>query len=131
MLFDRTGRLASSGPKQKGGFFLDKPEDFDCKGKSALLRRRDERDSLFLLAPLRNLQTDIEQTVRVRNLSAHGMMADDAHSLANGDRIETTLRGIGIVTGHVAWVAKNSAGISFDEPVEPKLARKPISGDSG
>ena len=84
------------------------------------------RDSLFLAAALRKQGEQGEETVRVRNLSAGGMMADCKMALASGDRISLTLRGVGDVEGVVAWSTNGRFGVQFDTPIDPKLARKPV-----
>ena len=84
------------------------------------------RDSLFLAATLRKDGVPGEESVRVRNLSAGGMMADCKMVLTRGDRISLTLRGIGDVTGQVAWSGNGRFGVAFDQEIDPKLARKPV-----
>ena len=89
------------------------------------------RDSLFLAATLRKDGMPGEEAVRVRNLSAGGMMVDCSMELARGDRIEISLRGIGIIKGRVAWREASRLGVSFDDQIDPMLARKPVgSGGS-
>jgi len=89
------------------------------------------RDSLFLAAMVRREDAAAEGPVRVRNLSAGGMMMDCSLDLARGDRIEITLRGIGIVKGRVAWREDARIGVAFDEQIDPKLARKPVGSGGG
>ena len=89
------------------------------------------RDSLFLAATLRTEGAATEEAVRVRNLSAGGMMVDCAMALARGDRIVISLRGIGPIKGRVAWREANRLGISFDEEIDPMLARKRVNSGGG
>jgi len=84
------------------------------------------RDSLFLAATVRRLSDETERTVRVRNLSAGGMMADCAESFGRGEPIAITLRGIGEVMGRVAWRSVDKIGVAFDGQIDPKRARKPV-----
>ena len=89
------------------------------------------RDSMFLQATLRPL-SGVHSTpfnVRVRNLSAGGMMAEADSEIAVGDRITVELRNVGKVGGRVAWVREGRFGITFDAPIDPKLARKPAKQD--
>lgn len=65
---------------------------------------------------------------RVRNLSVGGMMIETRDGLVAGDPIVAELRGIGRVSGTVAWASGHRAGIRFDTPVDPELARKPVAG---
>jgi hypothetical protein len=86
------------------------------------------RDSMFLLASLRRLGgADIP--VKVRNLSAGGMMADCATSFSRDEAIEIELRGIGVVSGRIAWTTGGKIGVAFDREIDPKLARKPVTGN--
>lgn len=85
------------------------------------------RDSLFLLARLTLKDGSAVHEVRVRNLSAGGMMAEYDGRVAIGDPVTAELRGLGEVTGRVAWAAEGRVGIALDEPIDPKKARKPIA----
>jgi hypothetical protein len=82
------------------------------------------RDSLFLMAELRVGAT--LTTVRVRNLSAGGLMAEYQQGLEQGTEVECDLRGVGVVRGRVAWSAAGRIGIAFDRQIDPMLARKPV-----
>ncbi|MFN4135687.1 MAG: PilZ domain-containing protein [Novosphingobium sp.] len=84
------------------------------------------RDSLFLMAEVRLLDCDAEHRIKVRNLSAGGMMAEGAVKVQRGTRLEVNLRNIGWVEGVVAWVQDNRFGIAFVEEIDPKLARAPL-----
>ncbi len=93
----------------------------------ASVKRGMDRDSLFLKAILRFSSSKIENEVRIRNLSAGGLMAEAPLRVARGERVEINLRSIGWITGHVAWVTEGRVGIAFDHPINPKDARKPAS----
>lgn len=103
----------------------DLPRGADGSGESQ--DRTAARDSLFLMSDLRI--GDQLVTVRVRNLSAGGMMAEYPRGLEPGTGIDCALRGIGMVRGQVAWSAAGRIGIAFDQEVDPMLARKPL-GDA-
>lgn len=94
----------------------------------AASRRASERDSLLLTATIRRTgDADGELLpVRVRNLSAIGMMADYSDVAAAGDPVVVTVRGIGSVPGKVAWINRGRIGINFDIEVDPLKARKPV-----
>ena len=86
------------------------------------------RDSMFLMAAVRRADgTDV--TVKVRNLSAGGMMAESPVSFSREDAIEVDLRGIGIIGGKIAWTAGGRIGVQFDTVIDPRLARKPVGGN--
>lgn len=84
------------------------------------------RDSLFLMAEVRLAGAEAEHRVKVRNLSAGGMMAEGAMKVLRGTPVEVNLRNIGWVDGVVAWIQDNRFGIAFIEEVDPKLAREPV-----
>ena len=64
--------------------------------------------------------------MRIRNLSAGGLMAEVPARVARGEPVEINLRSIGWITGHVAWVTEGRLGIAFDHSINPIDARKPI-----
>jgi hypothetical protein len=90
--------------------------------------RAEPRDSMFLMAVMRRAGS-ADVTVKVRNLSSGGMMAESPFSFSRGDVIETELRGIGTVAGKIAWTAGGRVGVQFDAPIDPRLARKPVGGN--
>ena len=85
------------------------------------------RDSLFLLAGIRIDGSDAEHRVKVRNLSAGGMMAEGDMKVTRGQLVVVELRNIGEVQGSVAWKQDNRFGIAFLEEIDPKLARAPVT----
>lgn len=91
-------------------------------------RRTFTRDSLFLSAKIRRGgQNDSEVAdLRVRNLSAVGLMADYRDVATPGEPVVVTVRGIGTVAGKVAWVKRGRIGIIFDSEVDPLKARRPV-----
>ena len=94
--------------------------------KTAAAKRGLDRDSLLLKAVLRFPRTNDEGEVRIRNLSAGGLMAEAPLRVARGEPVEIHLRSIGWISGHVAWVTEGRLGIAFDHPINPKDARKPV-----
>ncbi len=91
--------------------------------------RNISRDSLFLLAEIRLEGSASEFRVKVRNLSAGGMMAEGAVPVVPGNRLKISLRNIGWIDGCVAWVQENRFGIAFDLEINPKLVRAPLDSD--
>ena len=90
--------------------------------------RQVDRDSLFLLAQLRVSGDETLHRVKVRNLSAGGMMADGDVAVVRGAAVSVELRNIGWVGGSVAWTQDNRFGIAFAEDIDPKRARAPVTG---
>lgn len=88
--------------------------------------RQETRDSLFLMAAFRVDGTREVCAVRVRNLSAGGLMAEYPNGLEQGRHVEFEIRGIGWVPGKVAWTAAGRIGVAFDRHIDPMMARKPV-----
>jgi hypothetical protein len=86
---------------------------------------RPARDSLMLSATL--MIGDKEWAVRVRNLSAGGLMAEFDRPVVRDQAVRIDVRGVGWVDGRVAWATAGRVGIAFDQEIDPKLARKPVS----
>lgn len=93
-------------------------------------QRNEDRDSLFLKAVLRFPVSDVEGEVRIRNLSAGGLMAEAPVRVARGEKVEINLRTIGWISGSVAWVTEGRLGIAFDHPIDPKAARNPVGASN-
>ncbi len=84
------------------------------------------RDSLFLMADLRVEGQAGEHRVKVRNLSANGMMAECTVRVTSGVEVQVNLRNIGWVSGRVAWIQDNRFGIAFADQIDPLLPRATI-----
>ena len=89
------------------------------------------RDSLFVLAEVRLDGLEGEHKVRVRNLSAGGMMAEVALNVQRGQVVWVNVRNIGWIEGSVAWVHQGRFGIAFREEIDPIVARAPVSVGAG
>lgn len=87
--------------------------------------RQIARDSLFVLARLRLDGKADEIRVRVRNLSAGGLMAEGRAHVVPGMPLEIEIRNIGWVDGSVAWVQDDRFGIAFRHEIDPHVVRGP------
>lgn len=87
--------------------------------------RQVNRDSLFLLAQLKVAGQDQAHRVKVRNLSAGGMMAEGDVRVTRGSLVSVDLRNLGWVEGSVAWKQDNRFGIAFVEEIDPIVVRGP------
>lgn len=101
-------------------------DPFHVSTEAVARNRQDPRDSLFLMADLRIIGQNSVRPVRVRNLSAGGLMAEYPEGLAQGLRVEFDVRGVGWVSGQIAWCAAGRIGVAFDRQIDPMLARKPV-----
>jgi len=98
---------------------------------SSVDTRQVNRDSLFLLAQLRvDGQQEIAR-VKVRNLSAGGMMAEGEARVSRGAMVAVELRNIGWVEGSVAWKQDNRFGIAFVDEIDPAVVRAPAASTDG
>jgi hypothetical protein len=89
--------------------------------------RQIARDSLFVMADLRLHGTEDEHRIKVRNLSAGGMMGEGPVRVMRGAQVEINIRNIGWVEGSVAWVQDDRFGVAFREEIDPKVARAPVA----
>lgn len=87
--------------------------------------RQVNRDSLFMLAQLRVDGHDNQYRVKVRNLSAGGMMAEGAVNVQRGQLVSVELRNLGWIDGSVAWRQDDRFGIAFHDEIDPSRARAP------
>jgi hypothetical protein len=106
---------------------MNQPIGHNDEPGSVSVKRELDRDSLFLKATLRFQSNGEEGEVRIRNLSAGGLMAEAPIRVARGEKLEINLRSIGWISGSVAWVTEGRIGISFDHPIDPKAARNTTS----
>lgn len=96
----------------------------------AALSRGADRDSLFMQAQLALPGGGDPVTVRVRNLSPGGMLAEGKVVVAQGAVVEVDLRNIGPVTGRVIWVGEGKFGIAFDRAIDPQSVRRQVVSQS-
>lgn len=103
------------------------PTPTDTPSEPVTSERERNRDSLFLLGRLRVGDDQVLHDARIRNLSEGGLMAEFPHPVPVGEAVWLELRGVGEVTGQVAWCEAQRIGVAFDRPIDPKLARKPVT----
>lgn len=86
-------------------------------------QRSGPRDRVLLVA---EFQVGDERLgpVRVRNISAGGLMAEHAEPLARGTPVAVEVNGLGWISGRIAWSAEGRVGVGFDHPVDPSKADK-------
>ena len=92
--------------------------------------RQVNRDSLFLLAQVRVDGRNEVSRVKVRNLSAGGMMAEGEAKVMRGTLVAVELRNLGWVEGSVAWKQDNRFGIAFVNEIDPTVVRAPVASQA-
>ena len=80
-------------------------------------QRQIMRDSLFVMAGLRFAGKDKELRVKIRNLSAGGLMAEGDFRVTRGAAVAVDIRNLGWVDGVIAWVQDSRFGIALLERV--------------
>ncbi len=88
--------------------------------------RGDMRDSMFLHASMRLAADGEAVPLRVRNLSAGGLMADCPVKVEQGEDVEVSLRNVGVVPGRIAWAREQQIGVAFLSRIDPRVARRPV-----
>ena len=88
--------------------------------------RQIARDSLFVMADLRIDGIEGDHRIRVRNLSAGGLMAEGGPAVQRGQVAWLNIRNVGWVEGSVAWVQDSRFGIAFREDIDPLVVRAPL-----
>ena len=84
---------------------------------SSLVERRSSRSNVMLKATLATSGGSLE--VVLRNLSQDGALVRGADLPAEGTRVLFHRQGLS-VPGRIAWLHKEHAGLSFDEPLFPR-----------
>lgn len=98
--------------------------------EGAALPRGDDRDSLFLQAGLLIPGSPDPVVVRVRNLSAGGMLAESPAPVTEGTALAVELGNTGTVSGRVVWAGEGKFGIAFDRQINPQAARRQVVRES-
>ena len=92
----------------------------------AALTRGADRDSLFMQAGLMVPGCAQAVVVRVRNLSAGGMLAESPVAVTEGAAVEVELNNVGAVPGRIVWAGEGKFGIAFDRQVNPQAVRRQV-----
>lgn len=111
------------------GFEGDGVDEDGMEGRGPA--RAAPRDSLLLLTELRNGKGVALGKARIRNLSATGMMIETDAPLVKDQDLQFELRGVGAISGCVAWVRADRIGVVFDEAIDPQRTRKPVGQGAG
>ena len=89
--------------------------------------RKHDRDSLFLMAQLRQEHDGQSLPVKLRNISDSGLLVEGSVRVARGAKVWVDLRNVGWVTATVVWAAGDRFGVAFDAPIEAASVRFPVA----
>jgi PilZ domain len=92
-------------------------------------KREIARDSLFVMVDVRLDGSSTEHRVKMRNLSAGGMMGEGDVKVSRGAVVFINIRNLGWIEGLVAWVQDNRFGVAFRDDIDPIMARAPIAAE--
>lgn len=81
------------------------------------------RENLFLLADMQVEGDPASYRIKVRNLSAGGMMGEGGVRVIRGSRLKIDFGSAGTVGGSVAWVQGERFGVAFDDEVDCALVK--------
>lgn len=81
-------------------------------------RRSLDRENLIQLAEAQVGRDPAHHRIKVRNLSARGLMGEGPLQVSSGTRLVLTLPEIGQVAGTVVWVQEPRFGVAFDDVIE-------------
>ena len=87
----------------------------------------------FLMAEVSVSGREGVHQIRVRNLSAGGMMGEGDVSVDRGANLTVLLPNVGPITGAVAWVQEDRFGVAFADDINPDtvFGGKPADFDDG
>mgnify|MGYP002778315777 CR=1 FL=1 len=88
--------------------------------------RGEARDSLFLMADVRAAGWPEAVRVKVRNLSAGGLLAESPHQVAVGTVLTVQLPNLSSLPARCVWSGENRFGIAFDHDIDPQAVRRKV-----
>ncbi|MDR6787733.1 hypothetical protein J2Y58_001085 [Sphingomonas sp. BE138] len=82
------------------------------------------RGDIHLSARMRVNDDDAGFLVRIRNVSAGGLMAELPYPLPPDSAVQIKLTGLGWVAGRVVWQTEGRTGIAFEQPIDVALVQE-------
>lgn len=93
-------------------------------------KREIARDSLFVMVDVRLDGSSTEHRVKMRNLSAGGLMGEGDVNVTRGAVVFINIRNLGWIEGSIAWVQDNRFGVAFRDEIDPIMARAPVAAEN-
>lgn len=94
--------------------------------EGGLESRKAVRHSVFLIGALSAIDGRPLGQIKIRNISSTGLMAETGLPLRQGDAVDVTLRGVGVVRALVVRRTLDKVALKFDLPIDPLLTRQKI-----
>jgi hypothetical protein len=88
--------------------------------------RGESRDSLFLLAEVQAQGWPAPLKVKIRNLSAGGLLAESPHRVPEGTVLTVKLPNLSPIVSRCVWSGENRFGIAFDHEIDPQAVRRKV-----
>lgn len=85
-----------------------------------------DRESLFVFSEMTIDGADGPDRIKVRNLSARGMMAVSDGPVSLAQEAVVALPNMARVRGTIRWIQGHRFGIAFEQEIEPLLARQQV-----
>lgn len=89
--------------------------------------RGEARDSLLLIAEIHASGWPAPLKVRVRNLSAGGMLAESDEDVPVGTTVRVVLANIRPVAARTVWSGEGRFGVAFDQHIDPQAVRRKLT----
>lgn len=102
----------------------------DDSAAGGVSTREKSRQSLFLTAEVEVEGRSEPLKVRVRNLSAGGMLAEAARDVPVGAVLRVELANVGRIGARCIWSGVGRFGVAFDQLIDPEAARRKLTRSS-
>ncbi len=89
-------------------------------------KRNLQRSSLFIMGSIKVAESDVWVPIKIKNLSASGLMAEGKVTCQQGDRVAVEAKGKVDAEGSVAWIVGGRIGIAFDTLIDPQELKQPV-----
>ncbi len=90
-------------------------------------RRQDARENLTLMADIRIVGRDGDHRIKVRNLSAGGMMGEGPVEVTRGMTVAVQFPNVGWAEGSIMWVQADRFGVAFCDEINLQVVQAGIA----
>lgn len=108
---------------------IDHVETAEIEGADANENRRlKNRVSMMVLATVYFDGMAQPVATRILDLSSGGLRIGPRFHLDRGHKVRVILKGVGEVTGKVAWADRGEMGLQFDRDIDTRLVARALTG---